>query len=183
MTRITTVAVCAVIAFLASDVFADEPAPGVLIGGSAVTAGLDRDDSTIDDSGIGFKLFGQYRLNSWLGLEGSYYNSGEFESNATSAGGNRFELLYEGFRIDAVGYIPLPWEQVEFFLRAGHFFFDVESKVNGSSTGTGGDNGVVLGTGIAVQVTDHLHFRTAVDWYDADLADLASIELGLEYRF
>jgi len=28
-----------------------------------------------------------------------------------------------------------------------------------------------------------MYFRSAVDAYDADGADLASVELGLEYRF
>ena len=183
MKRTITVVICAVIALIACDAGADEAPSGWLIGGSAVTASLKRDDNVVDDTSIGFKLFSQYKFNSWLGLEGAYYRSGEFQSSATSAGGEEFKLLYQGFMIQGIGYIPLPWEEVEFFLKGGYFTFRVDSAINSSNSGNGSDNGPVIGTGFTVHILERMHFRTSVDWYDTDKSDFASIELGLEYRF
>jgi opacity protein-like surface antigen len=183
MKRTTTLTTCLVVALIACNAGAHDAPSGWLIGGSAVTAKLDREDNAIDDTSLGFKVFGQYKFNQWFGLEGSYYNSGDFESDATSAGGDRFELLYQGFALQGLGFVPLPLEGVEFFLKAGYHSFRVDSTLNGANTGDGSDSGVILGTGVSVHITEQMHFRTTVDWYDADLADMASIELGLEYRF
>jgi len=183
MKRMTIAVICSVIALIACDAGADPAPSGWLIGGSAVTAGLKRDDNVVDDTSIGFKLFGQYKFNSWFGLEGAYCRSGAFASNATSADGDNFELVYQGFMFQGIGYVPLPWEEVEFFLKGGYFTFNVDSTINSSNSGTGSDNGVAIGTGFTVHITESVHFRTSVDWYDADKSDLASIELGLEYRF
>lgn len=157
--------------------------PGWRIGGSAVTSQFERDDGLIDDGQLGFKLFGQYKFNSWLGLEGAYYNSGEFSSSATSAGGSKFELLYQGALGQFLLYVPLPWEPVEFFLKGGYFAFNVDSTIDGSNAGKGTDNGAVVGTGISIHVAEQMHFRTAFDWYDSDGAELWSVELGLAYTF
>jgi len=183
MNRTTILGICAVIAMIACDASADDSPSGWLVGGSAVTGWLKRDDDTIDDTSMGFKFFGQYRFNSWLGLEGAYYNSGNFSSSATSAGGESFDLLYQGFTLEGVAYIPLRWEQVDLYVRGGYFTFRVDSTLNGSNSGNGSDTGAVLGAGFGVGITERLSFRTAFDWYDADKADLRTVELGLEYHF
>lgn len=186
MTRTTIGAILIGIVFIAGSAYAhdaDDADSGWRIGGSAMTSELKRDDGLLDDGEIGFKLFGQYKFNSWLGLEGAYYNSGEFASSATSAGGSKVELLYQGGLGQVYGYIPMPWEGFELFVKGGYFAFNVDSKIDGSNSGKGSDNGAVVGTGFSIHVTPSMHFRTAFDWYDADGADLWSVELGLEYHF
>lgn len=183
MKRTMTLVICSVIALIACNAMAEDEDSAWIIGGSAVVAGLDRNDGAVDDTSIGARAFAQYKFNKWFGLEGFYYNSGEFQSSATSADGEEFKLVYQGFAGQGILYIPLPWEEIEFFLKGGYFTFRVDSTINGSNSGNGSDNGAMIGTGIAVRITESVHFRTSVDVYDADGADLASVELGLEYRF
>ncbi len=183
MTRTKLIAILLSLAMIACNAHADGREGGWRIGGSAVTSQLKRDDGLIDDSRLGFKIFGQYKFNQWFGLEGAYYNSAEFSSDATSAGGANFELLYEGFLGQALLYVPLPWESLEFFLKGGYFTFDVDSKIDGVNTGKGSDNGAVVGTGLSIHVIEKLHFRTSFDWYDSDGAELWTVELGLAYLF
>ena len=184
MTRTIVVSMCLAVAVFSHVASAHNPeGPGWRIGGSAVASSLKRDDGLLDESQIGFKFFGQYKFNNWLGLEGAYYNSGEFSSSATSAAGTKVELLYQGALGQFYVYVPLPAEQVEFFLKGGYFAFNVDSKIDGVNSGKGTDNGAVLGTGFSVHVTKAMHFRTAVDWYDSDGADLWSFAIGLEYHF
>ena len=174
-----------ILAASATVVHAHEPDNGAgwRIGGSAMVSTLNRDDNLLDDGQIGFKVFGQYKFNKWWGIEGSYYNSGEFQSDAISAGGSKVELLYQGFVGHGLFYVPLPWESLEWFVKGGYFAFNVDSKIDGANSGKGSDNGAVLGTGVSIHVTNAMHFRTSVDWYDADGADLWSVELGLAYLF
>jgi len=184
MTRTIIAAICLGIVFVSCNASAHEPGTaGWRIGGSAMTSQFERDDGLIDDGKLGFKLFGQYKFNDWLGLEGAYYNSAEFSSSATSAGGNRFDLLYQGALGQFLVYVPVPWESLEFFLKGGYFAFNVDSTFDGANAGSGTDNGAVLGTGISIHVMEQMHFRTAFDWYDADGAELWSVELGLAYTF
>lgn len=171
------------IAVFACTASAQDSPIGLQIGASAMTTHLDRDDKLVDNSEIGFKLFMQYRFNSWLGLEGSLYNSGELSSNATSAGNNDVELVYKGYTMQGIGYIPLPIEQLEFFLKAGYYQFDVDLTIDGASNGNGDDSGAMIGTGLSLKITDQFHFRTEFDWYDASDASLWSAGLGAEYHF
>lgn len=183
MKRTTKVAICLFIAVIASNANAHDANSGWQIGASVVTSELTRDDNIVDDSGFGFKLHAQYKFISWLGLEGAYYYSGEFSSDASSAGGDRVELLYKTFVVQGIGYIPLPWDEVELFVKAGFFDADVDSTINGANAGKGSDDGAVFGAGISVHVTENFHFRTDFDWYNASGADLWSVGLGLEYHF
>lgn len=181
MKTITTSVLALVLAIGAAD--AHEAVAGWRIGGSAMVSSLKRDDGLVDDSEIGFKVFGQYKFNRWLGLEGAYYNSGELASSATSAFGSKVDLLYQGGIGHALLFIPLAWESTEFFLKAGYFAFNVDSTIDGLSGGNGTDNGAAVGAGLSIHLTEKMHFRTTADWYDAEGADLWSFELGLEYLF
>jgi len=154
-----------------------------LIGASGVTSQFERDDGLVDDSTLGYRLFAQVAFNRWLAVEGAYFNTGDLSSNATSAGGSDVDLVYDGFTIQGVGYLPMPVEPLEWFVRAGVFNFDVDSTIDGEVGGRGSDTGAVVGTGVSLGLTERLHGRAAFDWFDTSGASLWTIGIGLEYRF
>ena len=161
----------------------DKNAPGWRGGGSLMVSNLSRDDNIVDDGSVGFKIFGQYKFNKWVGLEAAFYDSGDFQSNATSADGKKVELVYRGLLGQALVYIPLPWESLEFLLKGGYYRFDIDSKIDSADIGTGDDDGGVFGAALSIHLTDAMHFRTGIDWYDTSDADLWSAEIGLEFLF
>ena len=182
MKQITIVATCLVIAFIAADVGAQDTVSGWQIGGSVVTSEFERDDGLIDNNSFGFKLHTQYRFNSWLGLEGAWYNSGEFSTDALTPQ-EEVDITYQGVQIQGLVYIPFPVEKLDFFVKGGYFNFDVDSTIAGDNSGSGSDSGAVLGTGFSLGITDSLHIRTEFDWYDTADAELWTVGLGLEYHF
>lgn len=153
------------------------------VGASAVTSQFERDDGLVDDSTLGYRLFAQLGFNRWLAVEAAYFNTSDLSSSATSAGGSAVDLVYDGFTVQAVGYLPVPVEQLEWFVRGGFFNFDVDLTVDGEVGGRGSDTGAVIGTGVALRLTERIHTRAAFDWFDTDGADLWTLGLGLEYRF
>ena len=182
MKQITIVAVCLIIAFIAADAGAQDTDSGWQIGGSVVTSEFERDDGLIDNNSFGFRLHTQYRFNSWLGLEGTYYNSGDFETDALTPQ-DKVEIDYQGIQAQGIVYIPFPVEKMELFIKGGYFDFDVDSVVAGDNSGSGSDSGAVLGTGLTLGITDSMNIRAEFDWYDTAEAELWTVGLGLEYHF
>ena len=180
--RMTMLAICLVIAFIAADAGAQDAVPGWQIGGSVVTTQLDRDDGLIDNNGFGFKAHLQYRFNSWFGLEGAYYNSGDITTDAIPPG-EEVKLAYEGGLAQAIIYMPSLMDELDLFVKGGYFNFDVSSSIGNVSSGTGGDSGAVVGAGLSLKMTESMNFRTEFDVYDAQNANLWSLNLGLEYHF
>jgi opacity protein-like surface antigen len=182
MKRIAIAAIFFLIACVAN---ADNEAAGWRIGGALAYADFKRNDGLIDDSSVGFKIFAQYRFNSWLGAEGAYYNSSDFSGDTTpGAGGGEADTSYKGFSIDAIGYIPLPGDRFDLFLKAGYVdFTNVTLKIDGADVNTGTEDGLTLGFGASVRATDVIGIRVEFDWYDTNAADLWSMNLGAEYRF
>jgi hypothetical protein len=181
--KISMATICLFGTVIAGNANAHDAKAGWQIGASAVTSELNRDDKIVDGSSIGFKLHAQYKFNSWLGLEGAYYYSGDFSSDASSAGGDKVQLVYKGVIIQGIGYIPLPWDEVQLFVKGGYFDSRVDSTINGANAGTGSDDGSVFGTGLSIHVTESFHFRTEFDWFNTNKADLWTVGLGLEYHF
>jgi opacity protein-like surface antigen len=155
------------------------------IGASLAYSNYERSDGLVDNDGVGAEFFAQYRFNSWLGAEGAYYVSPEFtgDSDPIAAGGET-ETSFQGVSLNAIGYLPLPGDRIDFFLKAGYFsFFDVNLKVDGASVDTSSDDGLALGVGFSVGATDNIGLRAEFDWYDVSGADLYTVDIGVEYRF
>ena len=178
-------AIAAIFFLMACVANADNDDAGWRIGGALAYSEFDRSDGLIDDSTTGFKLFAGYRFNSWLGAEGAYYNSADFSGDLTpGAGGGEADISYKGFSISGVGYIPLPGERVDLFVRAGYVdFTNVKLKIDGADVNTRTEDGLTLGLGTSLLVTDAIGIRLEFDWYDTNAADLWSFNLGAEYRF
>ncbi len=178
-------AIAAIFLMLACVANAADDAAQWRIGGSIDYSDYERDDKLISDTGSGFKLFAQYRFNSWFGTEGAYYVSPDFSGDVTPlSGGGETDTSYQGLMLHGIGYVPLPGDRLDVFLKAGYYnFFDVKLQIDGQTTDTSSEDGLALGIGTSLQATDHLGVRLEGDWYDIGGAELWSVGLGLEYRF
>jgi len=179
------IAITAVLILVACGASADNEDAEWRVGASLAFSDYERDDGTVDNDGMGFELFAQYRFNSWIGLEGSYYVSPEFKGDADPvASGGETETTYQGFALNGIGYLPLPSDRLDLFVKAGYFnFFDVNIKTDGQTTDTSSDDGLALGAGLSVGATENIGIRVEVDWYDVAGAELWTVDIGLEYRF
>lgn len=178
-------AVAAFIFMIASAASADNESAGWRIGGALAYGDYALSDGSISDTSVGFKLFGQYRFNSLLGAEGAYYNSAEFSDDLTpNSPGGEADTSYKGWSLSGVGYVPLPGERFDLFLKAGYVdFTNVKLKIDGADFSTRSEDGLTLGLGAAIEATEILGIRLEFDWYDTTGADLWSLNLGAEYRF
>ena len=178
-------AIAVLLLTLSCSVIADNDDAEWRIGGSLSFSDYQRDDQSVDNDGVGFEIFGQYKFNSWIGVEGSFYSSPEFKGDANpNAAGGETETSYQGVALNAIGYLPIPGDRLDLFLKAGYFnFFDVNLKVDGSTTDTSSDDGLALGAGASVAATDNIGIRAEFDWYDVAGAELWTIDIGIEYRF
>jgi hypothetical protein len=178
-------AIAAILFLMACIATAEDDDAAWKIGGALAYSEFERSDGLIDDSSVGFKLFAGYRFNAWLGAEGAYYNSSDFSGDTTpGAGGGEADKSYKGFSISGVGYIPLPGDRVDLFLKAGYVdFTNVKLKLDGVEVSTSTEDGLTLGIGTSVLATDVIGIRAELDWYDTNAADLWSFSLGVEYRF
>ncbi len=155
------------------------------VGGSLAYSEYERDDSLVDDSTTGFKVHAQYRFNSWIGVEGAYFDSPEFKGDATPlVSGGETETSFLGVIVDGIVYLPSPAERMDLFLKAGYFsFFDAKVTTDGVETDSGSEDGLTFGVGSAFQATDEIGIRVEFDWYGVSQADLWTIGIGAEYRF
>ena len=147
----------------------------------------DGDTDLIDDGAIGAKFWVQYQFGSWFGIEGAYHDTGTFKDTGgpSESGdpGDTFELSFDGFSVSGIVYLPFETEGVKFYGKAGYYSFDDELAFNGSVSSTGSESGLTAGAGATIAISDHFGIRADFDWFDAEVGDLWSANLGLEYSF
>ena len=149
-----------------------------------------------DKSDTGFKLYGGYRFNSFLALEGGYFNLGKFGYTAGTLplGTLNGRMKVSGVNLDLVGSVPLG-EQFSVFARAG--VIDADAK--DTFTGTGAVTVInpnpskraasyKFGAGLGFDFTRALGMRVEVERYRIDDAvgnkgDIDLLSVGLLYRF
>lgn len=144
----------------------------------------------VDDDAVGFKVYGQYPLNDWFAVEGAYYDSSKFKTRVkekiTDPPGltyGQYELSFDGWSALGVVYIPEPVEGFQVYVKGGYYNFDDDLAVDGVNFGSSSERGLVLGGGMLLQMSDNLAVRADVDWFDADVGDLTTVNFGLEYSF
>ncbi len=171
---------------------ADHSVPGWRAGAAATFGSFQGDDQPvpeldkdfIDDNAIGYKFFGQYQLNEWLGLEGAYHLSGTYEdrsSNELLPG--KLELTFSGFSAQGLLYIPTTMEDFDAYVKAGLYDFDTELAVNGTTNSNSSERGLVAGAGFIFRLTETLGFRAEYEYFDAEVGDLSGVNLAVEFSF
>ena len=130
---------------------------------------------SIDDSDSGFKIYGGFQFNKYLGAEVGYVDFGKFPVTAGSTG----ELSVSAVTVAAVGTLPLN-ENFALFGKAGLWSWSSDSSLPGT-TGTDG-NDVFIGAGLRYNFNRNWGLTLEVERYDSD-DSITMTSLGLRYKF
>ena len=162
-----------------------------LLGSGFATTGI-----SDDNRDTGFKLFGGYQFNPYIGLEGGYFDLGKFGFNATTnpAGSLNGSIKLRGVNLDLVGTLPIAGG-LSAFGRVGvnyaqardHFTGTGAVRVLNADPSKRGAN-VKYGAGLQYAFTDNFAMRAEVERYRINDAvgnkgDVDMVSLGLIYRF
>jgi opacity protein-like surface antigen len=178
---LASAALLAVTAFPARAATGDQ---GWHIGAAALFGEYSLDNNGVDDSSVGFKAYGGYRFNKYLGLEAAFINSGDFDEDTTPAeAGGDATVSATGFSLTALGYVPLPLDNIEVFGKVGFYNIDQDLELDGTDAGTRGADGITLGIGTDVAVAEQWAVRLEGDWYDLSGANFWTVGLGVSYQF
>ena len=151
---------------------------------AAVFGDYQFDDSNLDDTSTGFKLFTGYRFNKLFGVEGAYHNFGDFEEDLDPPNpGGDAKADVDGLSVSGLVYAPLATQDLEVYGKAGYYFFDQEAVVDDLVVASNSPSGLLLGAGSRFVISDQFAVRAEADWFDIDDGDLWSLNLGFEYLF
>jgi outer membrane protein OmpA-like peptidoglycan-associated protein len=180
-------AMVAVLGLLSWSAQAAHDVPGWRVGAAASFSDFDWTDGDTDlikDSTVGVKLYTQYQFNDWFGIEGAYHNTGDFEELSTDQNNpGELELSFDGFSAALIGYVPVPSEEIKLYGKVGLYDFDDELSLNGTVTSNSSEDGLMAGAGAMIEIADNFGIRADFDWFDAEVGDIWSVNLGLEYFF
>jgi Outer membrane protein beta-barrel domain len=175
-------AVLGLLALASGSALAENSVPGWRAGAAATFGAFAGDDLSveelgkdfIDDNAVGYKLFAQYRLNDWLGLEGAYHLSGNYEDRSTNELlPGKLELTFDGFSAQGLLYVPTTIDDFDAYVKAGIYDFDTELAVDGTTNSTSSERGLVAGAG----------FRLEYEYFDAEVGDLSGVNLAVQFSF
>lgn len=163
---------------------------GLLGAGIATTSIVDEDRDT------GYKVYGGYQFNPYLGVEGGYYDLGHygFTANTSPPGTLTGDIKLRGLNLDLVGTLPLA-AGFSVFGRVGAAY--TQARDNFSGTGivvvtnpnpSVRDTNLKLGVGLQYDFTPALGMRLEAERYrvnDAvgNIGHVDMVSLGLIYRF
>lgn len=176
------IALAAMIGLTALSARAEQQDEGWYAGGAIAFANFGLGSNTIDDSSIGFRVDGGYRVNDNFGVEAAYLRNGEFEEDTileTSGGVAKVDI--RGWSLDAIGYLPLAG--LDLYGKLGYYRFDENLTLDGVPDQSRTADGFTVGTGVNMAIAEHVKLRAEFDWYDIDDADLWTVNLGIDYHF
>jgi len=158
---------------------------GLYLGGSAGMTSVDVCDdlsglglTDCDDSDIGLKLFGGYRINQNFAAEVGFIDLGEVTVSGPGGSGS---VESDGIQFAGVGIIPVN-PQFDVFGKLGFFMWDVSASGPG---GTADDDGtdLMFGVGAAWKFSPQLAARAEWERFDLDGDDVDFLSIGLQFNF
>lgn len=154
------------------------------VGGGSAFSDFEDDAGVIDDNQVGFLLHAQYQFNEWVGAEGGYLNTGDFEGRTGSgASQQKYDLSYRGFYIAGIVYAPIGGDDIDLYGKVGFFDFDADLSSNGQIDSSGHQDGAMGGVGAVVNIAEQWGIRAEVNAFDVEDADFWTVVLGLEHQF
>jgi OOP family OmpA-OmpF porin len=168
------------------------------IRGGLAAQGLVTNRLAQDDHDVGYKLFGGYQVNRYLGFEAGFFDLGEmgYTATTTPAGSLRGDVQVRGLNLDLVATVPLT-ERLSLLGRAGV----VHARTRGNFAATGAvanpyggtrssedDTGWKLGAGLAWRLTDAWELRGEYERMRigdsvGNRGHIDMLSAGLVYRF
>lgn len=159
---------------------------GVGYGYSKVDTGITglTGTSSLDENDSGFKIFGGFKINQFLGIELGYSDLGKAElkgnnGDTFSLGGTTYQFLVDGvsmgaeatsIQISAIYFIPLDYftgqdsmKYFEPFIKVGVNFWEIEYSMSTSNIdqvrADDDGNDLVFGAGINFKIYDRIGLR------------------------
>jgi OmpA-OmpF porin, OOP family len=163
-----------VLALFASPIgIASAAEPGVYFGGTVGAATVKEDELDDDDSRY-WKAYLGTQMNEWFGLEASWL---EFDR----AEGDNADFETDG--VSGAAVISFPVGQTSsLYVKAGQYWWDSSVTVAGVSVSDSG-NDVLVGAGLNLGFTDHLHLRLEFERYKVEDVDIDGASAGLQITF
>ncbi len=128
--------------------------------------------SSVDDTDNGWKIYGGYKFNQNMAVEGSYADFGEMtiDSNVTSPFQGTLDTTWEAqtLAVAGVGILPLAYS-MELFGKIGVHYWDVDYQRTASAGGGVGsasesENGTDLLFGVGAGYTLNNNFALRAEW-------------------
>ena len=110
------------------------PQEGFYVGAGIGQASTEDDASGFDQEETGFKVFGGYTFNRYVGAEAAYFDGGEMSQNFDNvAVGLTLDAQFTGLNFSLLGRLPLN-DSFTVFGKAGFATYDVDStlRLNGT---------------------------------------------------
>jgi len=153
---------------------------------AGVSAGNASPDSNGFDSATGWKIFGGYKLNEILAVEGGYTSFGEMDGPNVFRGmfgGSSRSVEPTGFEVAAIGNFPIN-SQLSLFGKVGLLAWDIETSASdstGSFSNTGTD--VFFGLGGQYEISGNLAVRANWESYSMDSFDIDFLSASAVFGF
>ena len=185
---LTAVASFALLATMAAQA---DTQPGFYAGGSIGLTKISDDafdDSNVDDSDTGFKIFGGYTFNENFAVEVSYFDLGEVSGreNFPPFGNVSFAVGVSGLNASAVGRLPLT-PTFALFGKLGFASYDLDASVSVPGFGSGSDSSsesdLTYGVGGSLSFAQQWEVRAEFEAINVDGGDANMISVGANYRF
>ncbi len=163
-------------------------------------AGYSVSDVSVDDNSTGWKVFAGYMFNEYVGVQGSYVDLGELESEFTASvppdeidallatGAELLPGRGEGFLADLLLQYPVS-ERVSLYLTLGIFFADpdvsqtVVSGGTGTATRSDDDNDFAGSIGVKYSASDSFDLKVGYESYEIDGDSIDVGAVALVYKF
>lgn len=183
--KASTVAV-GLIALSAMPAFADNDS-GFYVGAGVGRFNVEVDDiadvgptvESFDADDTTFKVFAGWRFNQFIGVELDYLDLGGPEDTIDDV---QVKAEINGVAPYLIATLPLG--PVEFFAKAGYYFYDIELDAENLGSVDESDEDLVYGAGLGLTLFGHLHARIEYEIIDvSDLDDANALWLSGAWRF
>jgi len=159
---------------------------GFYLGGGYGLVTADGDGFDEEDSAPHF--FAGYQILPFLGIEGGYYDFGEYGNSAFSAD-------IESYTLALTGRLPVT-NTLALFARVGPVWTETDISAGPFSDSQDSEE-ILVGVGMSFEISRNIDLRLAYDWVDADLeasdlgdvgtgdfdADLNMLSAGIKFEF
>lgn len=157
---------------------------GFYVGAGFGQATTEDDDSGFDQDEAGFKVFGGYTFNRYVGAEAAYFDGGEMSQDFGS--GVTIDAQFSGLNFSLLGRLPLN-DSFAVFGKAGFATYDVDAtlRVNGTVVATSDDDeqeDLFYGLGAALSFGP-FDVRAEYEAIDLDGGEFNIMSVSGVYRF